>query len=483
MANLFPSQPTVSNKAIISLHSELLINDEQLKCRPPYQRGPVWDDKQKSNLIKSIMENCPIPIFLLYMCNDINECIDGQNRLQTIKEFIEQTPDNIQFSYYIETGDDKSITKEFVYYRSPKTIQLMSEYCESMNSKQKRGKSITKVYRVMTENEVKRFNKYDVTLSIIKSELSFEQRKDIFTRWQSGTGISQCDGFKNKSFKFCKFILTRELEKNIGHRICDMLKCGRNNWVWDIYRLVNVFRTSSKTIDDCILASIKCRSIIEKDEDFNEEDWSEALERTQKFITKFNYLKELKKNMAISYLISIAYIWKTHENIRYILENPDIMISFSEKSLKDKEMNHSTLNNGPSVTDYLEEYPRLYSSVFETVNAHNNTDSVVDKKVKDIVNPDSIVAKKVKKMSIPHSRKTEVWNKYIGKEQGESKCLCCKERDISAREFVTGHVIPEKDGGTIDLDNLRPVCAPCNASMGTKNMRIYVRELYKRELV
>jgi 5-methylcytosine-specific restriction endonuclease McrA len=187
--------------------------------------------------------------------------------------------------------------------------------------------------------------------------------------------------------------------------------------------------------------------------------------------------------MTISYLISIAYIWKTHEHIRYILENPDIMIRFSETSLKDKEMNHSTLNNGPSVNGYLEEYPRLYASVFETVNAHNNTDSIVDKKVKDILGPNSIVAKKVKKMSIPSARKTEVWHKYIGKEQGISKCLCCKERDISAREFVVGHVIPEKDGGAIDIDNLRPVCAPCNASMGTKNMRIYVRELYKRELV
>jgi len=46
--------------------------------------------------------------------------------------------------------------------------------------------------------------------------------------------------------------------------------------------------------------------------------------------------------------------------------------------------------------------------------------------------------------------------------------------------FHCGHVIAEKNGGSIEIANLRPICQSCNSSMGTTNMDVFVKS-YKIE--
>ena len=92
--------------------------------------------------------------------------------------------------------------------------------------------------------------------------------------------------------------------------------------------------------------------------------------------------------------------------------------------------------------------------------------------------PDAAAATTVRKQRISKKRKTEVWNRWVGETVGLTKCLCCGLVDITSREFVAGHVHPEKEGGTIDVDNLRPICAACNGSMGARHMKAYMQEYY-----
>lgn len=83
-----------------------------------------------------------------------------------------------------------------------------------------------------------------------------------------------------------------------------------------------------------------------------------------------------------------------------------------------------------------------------------------------------------KKKYIPKALKMKVWNKHIGIEIGQSKCLCCNLVDISQLNFHCGHVISEKHGGQLNLENLRPICGSCNLSMGVVNMDSFI-EQYK----
>ena len=81
---------------------------------------------------------------------------------------------------------------------------------------------------------------------------------------------------------------------------------------------------------------------------------------------------------------------------------------------------------------------------------------------------------KIKKKKIPKNVKTNIWNTYIDANIPRHKCLCCKKSIILNTEFHVGHVISEFHGGTLEINNLRPICASCNYSMGTMNMVEYI---------
>ena len=81
---------------------------------------------------------------------------------------------------------------------------------------------------------------------------------------------------------------------------------------------------------------------------------------------------------------------------------------------------------------------------------------------------------KKRKSKIPKNVKINVWNTHIDPNIQRHKCLCCKKSIISITEFHVGHVISENAGGTLEINNLRPICASCNYSMGTANMIDYI---------
>lgn len=81
---------------------------------------------------------------------------------------------------------------------------------------------------------------------------------------------------------------------------------------------------------------------------------------------------------------------------------------------------------------------------------------------------------KKKKQSIPKNVRVIVWNHYIGEDIIKHKCLCCKKVTIANTNFEVGHVLSEKNGGTHEINNLRPICFACNHSMGSENMIDFV---------
>jgi len=81
---------------------------------------------------------------------------------------------------------------------------------------------------------------------------------------------------------------------------------------------------------------------------------------------------------------------------------------------------------------------------------------------------------KKKKQSIPKNVRIIVWNHYIGEDLIKHRCLCCKKVLITNTNFEVGHVLSEKNGGSHEINNLRPICFACNHSMGSENMIEFV---------
>lgn len=89
---------------------------------------------------------------------------------------------------------------------------------------------------------------------------------------------------------------------------------------------------------------------------------------------------------------------------------------------------------------------------------------------------------KYKKTSIPQSLRKAVWNTYIGREIGETKCPVCKNSIISPFEFHCGHIVAEIKGGKTCLENLRPICKSCNSSMKTFNLETYQKQFFNNHI-
>ena len=70
-----------------------------------------------------------------------------------------------------------------------------------------------------------------------------------------------------------------------------------------------------------------------------------------------------------------------------------------------------------------------------------------------------------KRSNVPKAVREQCWLNTVGK-QYESKCYVrwCKNK-MNIFDFHVGHDIPASKGGTLDIDNLRPICARCNLSM------------------
>lgn len=103
---------------------------------------------------------------------------------------------------------------------------------------------------------------------------------------------------------------------------------------------------------------------------------------------------------------------------------------------------------------------------FNNITFAKNVIEIKDNKIQNI---------KPKRKSIPKKIREMTWNKWIGKEKGAEKCMCCKEKEITQMDFECGHIISANDGGHDEVDNLRPICKSCNRSMGTHNMKDFIQ--------
>jgi 5-methylcytosine-specific restriction endonuclease McrA len=73
-----------------------------------------------------------------------------------------------------------------------------------------------------------------------------------------------------------------------------------------------------------------------------------------------------------------------------------------------------------------------------------------------------------KKKPIPSALREAVWIINCGRAF-DHKCMVSWCPNImSAFDFQAGHNIPESHGGPTNIDNLIPICARCNNSMGDR---------------
>jgi hypothetical protein len=72
------------------------------------------------------------------------------------------------------------------------------------------------------------------------------------------------------------------------------------------------------------------------------------------------------------------------------------------------------------------------------------------------------------KEPIPKRIRELVWTTNNGETFSHKCYVTWCDNTLNVFNFQVGHDIPESKGGTIDIDNLKPICASCNLSMSNK---------------
>lgn len=99
------------------------------------------------------------------------------------------------------------------------------------------------------------------------------------------------------------------------------------------------------------------------------------------------------------------------------------------------------------------------NNIGKKTNAVDKKPNILDKKANKNTN---------RKTTIPKKLREEVWNHY-NKDLYCAKChVPWCSRNIDVFNFHVGHDVPECQGGSTDIINLKPICANCNLSMGYK---------------
>ena len=73
--------------------------------------------------------------------------------------------------------------------------------------------------------------------------------------------------------------------------------------------------------------------------------------------------------------------------------------------------------------------------------------------------------KKYKKTNIPKAVREQCWLLEFGKKYEHVCYISWCSNIINVFDFHVGHDQPESLGGTLDISNIKPICARCNLSM------------------
>ena len=70
----------------------------------------------------------------------------------------------------------------------------------------------------------------------------------------------------------------------------------------------------------------------------------------------------------------------------------------------------------------------------------------------------------------------QVLNICVGRHIGETLCMCCECSIITVLTFECGYIVSPSNGGSLDTNNILPLCTHCYRCMGSMDMVEFMKE-------
>jgi len=447
---MFALSKQTTTKTISTLCAEMLTptagGKTRLNLTPTYQRARCWGTAQNDMLIDSVMRGLVIPLFSFYTLHSTNEadaedyatgiryeCVDGQNRLCALAAFLSGKP----------ILNDKGVPIHVTWRTDP------------------RDKSGRK-FSDLSEEEQEHFRSFDLPLVIVKSPMSMDARKVMFTRLQEGTKISTPEYLRNSKHPVSKFVAHTNLRDTFLTAINGHMTGGgpKGDWLFVIADCVTLYLNRSKEDRYSFLhrdtAHLKrvlaCKEAAQEGTSYAMEvttpDYEPLMALFRPLIAILETVKAEKVKYHKFYVVVLFHMLLTGEEI----PSPERLCIWFQGSRQVKED-----------TDAKIQSPVIYARLQMELAAA----------------PPAPPSPKPKRRAIPAKKRVALWCEYFG-DSSEGICQCCQDPMVgpAGGHWEQGHIVAVAAGGSNDLSNLVPICFGCNRSCGEEDLREYAAREY-----
>lgn len=466
---------------------------DKINTCPVYQRHIRWTPNAMNDFIYTVMNNGLVPGFILYQlmneerieknAGKVFEMVDGQHRLYALKAFVDATERKVQhvknsfvvhwkYDYKNENG---VVEYSRVFYKETRDVR---EYC-------RKNKFIP---HYLTDEEREYFDNFGVNLTLIRSALQVEQRREIFMTLQKGIPVRNSDLLKNKTdCKLVAFIRDNGYEEMMTNIVFE--RCYKKapkywiHWVCRCYFMYMQLIENNKgnenyenKINKISKEFLKEDNLIElliktNDDKLNTMDETDLDRFHDVFMSFIAFLQQFEENK------NSKKNEETDEKEYYCLNPTQLFALFYVlcDETKDKNIILTHIEH-LSCDGQIKSKKTLWNSKDLTVDC--------DKYFKKCVfqmNHFTEIAGPIQNIDIENIPKNKLLKKRVWNKCVDNHCQICNDT-ITEKDFKVGHIVPISLGGITILENLIPVCVECYRGINNKNANEYKINMYPNEI-
>lgn len=432
------SPNTTTNKAIPSVYTEFL-ESARLDLSPSYQRARCWSQRQCNGLIDSIMHGWPLPLITFYKLQAADpsyatgkrfECVDGQNRLSAIHAFRAGTP----------LLNDKTGKEEHVTWAG-QTGEKKLRYVD------------------LSEEERDWFDSYELTLTIIHAPMDLDSRKAMFTRLQDGSKISTAEYVKNTEHPVSQFVSRTGLRDQFLPVATGFMLAAKSEWMDVLVDCATLYlhRTDADPLTSLGRTQADLRAVLK----------GRPATPGSMYDMPLSAADDATLTPLMTQLIAILAAAKTDK-----LKCHKFHVSLL--------FLHILQRHAPPPTAILQTWFKSAATIVRETKGGviERALEVYREQQTALLSPPAASVEESKRRAIPKKKRDALWVRHFG-GAGTAACLCC-EAPIMFTRWEQAHVVAVAEGGTNELDNLRPTCVSCNRSCATENLLVWCAREYPR---
>jgi hypothetical protein len=465
--NILGSVPPTS----VATQIRSLVQDEYyntINRRPIYQRPMRWRPDAYNDLIGTIMNNGVVPGLYMYRLHPEDkvdqeqgkynyEVVDGQHRLYGIKSFVESTYQSLPHIkkpfvvHWDHEKADENGNKKVVRVFYKKTPDVEEYY--RMTYKEGSPEYLTK-------DEKDDFDDFTIGITMFRSKMSMDDRRGEFMTLQKGVPVRNSDYLKNQTK--CKLMIAfaeHDHEQMMSVLLEHCTKKASNFWIqWDtrLFLLWARAKNAHSTIQPSTIF-VKTDPFIKVMINSNAPD-----------------LDNFTPEQFVEYHLMFETFIELLKSGGFKLNPTQLFALFYHLCSGRRALDIIKTNMPTSV--FAEEGKEKYNKKMWESDKKELRQQYFDVCLLDLVDMD--IAVKAPIVVNPRKNTSKFRPEVFDKRREEGTCAICEETEITLENCILGHIVAHEKGGTETLDNLLPMCKPCNDGMRMRHALKYKKVMY-----